>query len=240
MDEIKHCLNCDLEKPSDPQHWYFNRAGRPISPCKDCRCKRQRERYRNDPVFKEGVCDYQRKRRRDPVIKNARRDYDQERHKLRQADAEYKAWRREYSREYNRERYRNDPKINLDRRIKGAIRKSLRNRGCRKTSPKAQILGWTIDELIAHFGSLFEEGMSWANMDMWHIDHIMPLSAVQYASGDDAAFKWAWALDNLAPLWANDNQEKLARTDWVLPENYKNPKLRALYENRNQFLTVFG
>lgn len=140
---------------------------------------------------------------------------------------------------YDAKRYA-DPKGNLDRRVNASIRTCLRRKGGRKTSSKAQFLDWSIDDLMSHLEQLFEEGMSWGNMSEWHIDHIIPLSAVQYDSENDPAFKWVWALSNLAPLWATDNLEKLARTDWVLPDTYKNPKLREIYEDRDEYLLMFG
>ena len=200
----------------------------------------QRERYRTDPDHRVAVCEYQHRRRTDPAIKAARRDFDKKRDEERLRDPNFKAWRRDYGLEYSRNRYHNDPKVNVDRRIQSGIRKSLRKKGAHKTSPKAKILGWTIEQLIVHFEALFEEGMSWENMNAWHIDHIIPLSAVQYDSENDPAFKWVWALSNLAPLWATDNLEKLARTDWILPDSYTNPKLRALYDDRDDTLLMFG
>lgn len=238
MTEMRNCLRCGCDKPADREHWYFSKHSGPISPCKNCRLQRQRERYKSDPDYRSGVCEYQRKRRRNPTIKASRRDYDKERYLVRKSDPDYKAWRREYAREYNRERYRNDPKVNLDRRVKGALAKSLRSKGARKTSPKADLLGWTIDELINHLEPLFEQGMSWQNMEDWHIDHIIPLSSIMYTSADDPMFKIAWSLGNLAPLWAKDNQEKLANINWTLPAHYSNPRLRAMYDYRDTSLVL--
>lgn len=253
---LKHCRKCGCDKPADREHWYFDR-GKPGTPCKSCRKKsqrhryqndpdfssrvrqRERERYRSDPAHRASVCEYQRQRRRDPAAKAARREFDKKRDQERLRDPNFKAWRREYLNEYSRNRYKSDPKINLDRRVGSAVRKALKKRGLSKTLSKGEILGWTIDELVVHLEALFEPGMSWENTDDWHIDHIIPLSAVKYKSQDDPLFKMVWSLSNLAPLWAADNQEKLANIQWTLPDHYKNPKLRALYEDRDYFLTIF-
>lgn len=53
---------------------------------------------------------------------------------------------------------------------------------------------------------------------------------VQFDNENDAAFKAAWSLPNLAPLWAFDNNQKHDRLDWVLPATYVNQKLRAMYD----------
>lgn len=117
---------------------------------------------------------------------------------------------------------------------------SLKRVGASKSAPKVKFLEWGIEQLIAHLEPLFEEGMGWHNMDEWQIDHIIPLSAVNYESEHDPLFKMVWSLSNLAPLWAKDNNEKLAQIHWQLPDTYKNPKLRELYEDRDYALAIFG
>ena len=157
------------------------------------------------------------------------------------------AWMRQYRRDnpeqfrkYESARYENDPHRRVSASLSSAVIGHLSNSGARKSSLRRHIVGWTLQELVAHLEVLFEEGMTWGNYGEWHIDHIIPKSAVNVQSQDDPAFRWLWALDNLAPLWAKDNLEKHARTDWTLPAHYKNPKLRELYENRDEILLLFG
>lgn len=83
---------------------------------------------------------------------------------------------------------------------------------------------------MCHLEVLLEHGMSFANYGQWHIDHVIPLSIFSFCDEDDPAFKAAWSLDNLAPLWASDNISKKDRLDWQLPDTYVNPLLRAMYE----------
>jgi hypothetical protein len=45
----------------------------------------------------------------------------------------------------------------------------------------------------------------------WHVDHIKALSTFNYSSPEDEEFKQAWALENLQPLWAEDNFRKGAK-----------------------------
>ena len=133
-------------------------------------------------------------------------------------------------RAYDAKRYAT-PKGNLDRRVSASIAQALRKRGLIKTLEKVKLTGWTIDELLAHLTPLFDPGMSFENYGDWEIDHIIPLSLVEYTSEDDPRFKAVWALSNLAPLWASDNSSKHNRLDWVLPDSYENPLLRQMYEN---------
>lgn len=223
--------------------------------------ERVRERYHNDAEFKARHDERQRKYRSDPEIQVREREKSRERQRQRRTDPqakardaeymrerrtdpEYKERERDYMREYfpqyKSARYRNDPKFNLDTRVGASLRHSLNSRDIKKLGSKSKFLDWTTGDLIRHFEPLFENDMGWHNMDLWEIDHIIPLSAVNYKSQNDPLFKMVWALDNLAPLWGADNYEKRAKTQWVLPDHYKNPRLRSLYENRDEFLLIFG
>lgn len=75
--------------------------------------------------------------------------------------------------------------------------------------------------------------MTWENYGEWYIDHIIPLAAFNVTGEDDPMLKLAWSFENLAPLWAQDNIAKRDSLTWQLPDTYQNPKLRAMYENRN-------
>jgi hypothetical protein len=72
------------------------------------------------------------------------------------------------------------------------------------------VLGYTIDEFVAHIESLFHSGMTWNNYGFngWEIDHITPDSLFKYNSFNDQGFKDSWALSNLQPMWATDNRSK--------------------------------
>ena len=61
---------------------------------------------------------------------------------------------------------------------------------------------------MARLESTFTEGMSFENMGLWHIDHIIPDSQYMYKSVYDTGFQKSWALDNLQALWAEDNMIK--------------------------------
>lgn len=70
------------------------------------------------------------------------------------------------------------------------------------------LVGYTLEDLMAHLERQFAAGMCWANIGQWHVDHIVPKSAFVYEQAEDAAFREAWALTNLRPLWAKDNLSK--------------------------------
>jgi len=73
------------------------------------------------------------------------------------------------------------------------------------------ILGFSAQELRVHLQRQFTRGMTWDNYGEWHVDHIVPLAAHDITDADCAAFKAAWSLTNLRPMWARDNIRKGAK-----------------------------
>jgi hypothetical protein len=70
-----------------------------------------------------------------------------------------------------------------------------------KEESTIELLGYSAEDLKSHIQSLFKEGMSWENWGEWHIDHIKPLSSFD----KDAPISEVNSLENLRPLWANEN-----------------------------------
>jgi len=120
---------------------------------------------------------------------------------------EHKEERRTYNREYYREKLSNDIKYKLSRAIRTKIVRTL-HKG-RKNRQKWEILvGYSVEQLQQHLEEQFKSGMDWSNYGEWHIDHITPISAYDYADYDDVDFKNCWDLDNLQLLWAEENLKK--------------------------------
>jgi len=59
-----------------------------------------------------------------------------------------------------------------------------------------------------HLEKQFKDGMTWDNYGDWHIDHIRPISSFNFKSYEDKEFKECWDLNNLQPLWAEENIRK--------------------------------
>lgn len=70
------------------------------------------------------------------------------------------------------------------------------------------LVDYTLEELKQHLESLFQEGMTWNNHGRWHIDHIRPISSFNLTDNKCEDFKECWTLENLQPLWAEDNIRK--------------------------------
>ena len=54
----------------------------------------------------------------------------------------------------------------------------------------------------------FKDGMNWNNYGKWHVDHKIPVSFFEFSSYNDWEFKYCWSLNNLQPLWAEENLRK--------------------------------
>mgnify|MGYP001217689456 CR=1 FL=1 len=106
----------------------------------------------------------------------------------------------------------------IRRRIGQGIRRSLKYKDGKiaKNNTTFELLPYTKEELISHLESQFTDGMSWDNMDEWHIDHIRPVSSFNFTTTECEDFKKCWALDNLQPLWAKDNMSKGNKWDGVV------------------------
>lgn len=101
------------------------------------------------------------------------------------------------------------PKCRTNNRVRCGMRRALTvKKGGRHWET---LVDFTLEQLMSHLESQFVEGMSWQNMDEWHIDHKRPLSWFNFDCVDDAEFKAAWSLRNLQPLWKQENLSKGAR-----------------------------
>jgi len=73
----------------------------------------------------------------------------------------------------------------------------------RKTS---ELLGCSLTELKNWLEKQFQPGMSWDNYGEWHIDHIIPCAAFNFANESEQ--KACFHYKNLQPLWARENASK--------------------------------
>ena len=115
-------------------------------------------------------------------------------------------------------RRHNDPLFRLSTAFSANLRMSLKsaeNRLSKNGKHWEDIVGYTVQDLVAHLESKFQNGMTWDNYGQWHIDHIKPIASFNILEVGDDEFKMCWSLDNLQPLWASDN---IRKSDNVGPE----------------------
>lgn len=105
-----------------------------------------------------------------------------------------------------KDKNKHNPKYRLDVRMHKNISKCLsafKNGKSWKT-----LVGYSVMDLILHLERRFRDGMTWENYGtVWHIDHIIPKSFFKYSEYDDS-FRECWSLENLQPLFAEENLRK--------------------------------
>lgn len=125
---------------------------------------------------------------------------------------------------------RETPKGKLENAIRAGIHRGITSKS-KSGRITFEILGYTPEELMRHLERLFQPGMTWQNFGKggWHVDHKVPLSAHNYETPDDIDFKRAWSLENLQPLWEQDNLKKNAKIEG----SFQPSLLIATNDNRN-------
>lgn len=104
------------------------------------------------------------------------------------------------------------PEQKFRKLISSSILKMLKKRNSKKESSILKHLGYSINDLIKHIESQFDERMNWDNHGLynkekfsWQLDHIKCHSDYPYTSMNDENFKIVWSLNNLRPLEAKIN-----------------------------------
>ena len=217
---VKQCSKCKEEK--DETCFSIDKANKSglRSWCKDCNKKQKKQWNKNN---KKKVKKYQQDNKK--RIKEYRKKYNKEHYKnnkeeIKELSKKWKEDNREKvndtRRIYSRNKRKTDIRFRLRNNISSCIAKRLRRRLLSKDNKSIiDFLPYTIDNLKKHLEKQFNNGsgmvvrkMTWDNYGQWHIDHIKPDSLFNYKSVDDKEFQECWALENLQPMWAEENIKK--------------------------------
>ena len=115
---------------------------------------------------------------------------------------------RQVKRTYEKTRKDNDPIYKLINNFRTAIYQVLKENNVNKNGHYFEILKYTPEDLISNLENKFTEGMTWDNYGKWHVDHIVPISIHKITEIGDEEFMKCWSLDNLQPLWGDENIKK--------------------------------
>ena len=115
---------------------------------------------------------------------------------------------RQIKRDYERNRKASDPLYKLISNFRTAIYQVLKESNVEKNGHYFDILGYTPEELINHLEKQFTEGMTWDNYGEFHVDHKLPISSFNIKEIGDEEFMRCWCLDNLQPMWGEENIRK--------------------------------
>lgn len=217
ISENKICSYCNQSKDIK-DFAYENRRK-----CKECkRIQQKLWRQNNKDVFNEKQTEYRLRIKDRPEIKaRNKRYYD-------------KAYTNhpEIFRERNMKKYRTI-EGNLNNKMSKSIRATLLDKNYK--SWKAMV-SYTTEELKSNIESKFTEGMNWEEFKKGniHLDHILPKELFEFNSENDIQFKICWSLNNLQPLWGEDNLSKRDK----LPNGVKASALSK--ENKLKYLRELG
>ena len=177
----KRCSKCEVVKPRSAFSVDNSRKSGLQPSCRECR---------------KVICDSYRKRNK-TKIKEWSREYNQRQEV------------RDRANRLRREKTKNNPSFRLYRIVSRRVHSALtRNNGSKLGSATFAYLPYTPEELVEHIEKQWEPWMSWENYGEWHIDHIYPQSKLPYDSMTHPNFLKCWALENLQPLEASENQSK--------------------------------
>ena len=109
---------------------------------------------------------------------------------------------------YEKTRKSVDPIYKLIGNFRTAIYTVLKENDLTKNGHYFEILGYTAENLKKHLELLLTDGMTWENYGKWHVDHKLPITSFTFTDVTDDEFKRCWSLENLQPMWGNENIRK--------------------------------
>ena len=115
---------------------------------------------------------------------------------------------REYKRKYEKHRKDTDPLYKLITNFRTAIWAVLKESNVDKYGHYFDVLQYTPEELINHLEKQFKDDMTWDNYGIWHVDHKSPITSFDIQEMGDEEFMKCWSLDNLQPMWGEENIRK--------------------------------
>ena len=115
---------------------------------------------------------------------------------------------RKTKRDYERNRKARDPLYKLISNFRTAIYQVLKESNVEKNKHYFDILQYTPEQLITHLELKFKDTMTWDNYGEWHVDHKLPITHFNIQEMGDSEFMKCWSLDNLQPMWGDENIKK--------------------------------
>jgi hypothetical protein len=115
---------------------------------------------------------------------------------------------REYKRKYEKHRKDTDPLYKLISNFRTAIYQVLKENRVDKNQSYFDVLQYTPEQLIVHLEKQFTERITWENYGEWHVDHKQPISSFNIQEMGDSEFMKCWSLENLQPMWGEENIRK--------------------------------
>jgi hypothetical protein len=115
---------------------------------------------------------------------------------------------RKTKRDYEKNRKDSDPLYKLVANFRTAIWTVLKESNVDKYGHYFDVLQYSPEELINHLEKQFKDDMTWDNYGIWHVDHKLPITSFDIQEMGDEEFMRCWCLDNLQPMWGEENIRK--------------------------------
>jgi predicted DNA-binding transcriptional regulator AlpA len=123
---------------------------------------------------------------------------------------------RKIKRDYEKNRKNSDPLYKLVANFRTAIWTVLKESNVDKYGHYFDVLQYTPEELIIHLEKQFKDDMTWDNYGIWHVDHKLPITSFDIQEMGDDEFMKCWCLDNLQPMWGEEN---IRKSNKILEDN---------------------
>ena len=123
---------------------------------------------------------------------------------------------RQIKRDYERNRKAKDPLYKLISNFRTAIYQVLKESNVEKNGHYFDVLQYSPEELIVHLENQFKDDMTWDNYGVWHVDHKLPITSFDIQEIGDEEFMKCWCLDNLQPMWGDEN---IRKSNKILEDN---------------------
>jgi hypothetical protein len=215
IDGMKQCVKCEKLLPFTPE--FYNRdshaPGGLTAKCKECRYVQKRAwEILNPEKKKESERAYY-ENTKDSYLPRKQKWRAENREKDRASAKNWVINNPDKRKKYATNRYANHFESKIAMTLRARVRRSVKN-GRLIYRNMENILGYSIQELINHLESTFQEGMSWDNYNYhgWHVDHIRPVSSFKLTNEDESLnieeIRKCWALENLRALWGKENMIK--------------------------------
>lgn len=172
--------------------------------------KYRKEHYIENREYQKSYDKQYRKKHKEKRKKQHEQDYNNNKERYKKCSkkwrAENKERLKEYFKKYYREKRKINPKYRLSKSMSISIRRSLKSG---KNGGHWEIfVDYNLSDLMKHLEKQFSKGMNWKNYGKWEIDHKIPQKVFNFDKPEHIDFKRCWALDNLQPLWAEENLRK--------------------------------
>jgi hypothetical protein len=191
--KTKICLKCNVDLPIDEFVIYNKLTSARINVCKKCKILyNQQYNEKTSDIRKKQKKEYREKN--NEIVKQKKQKYY----------FENKEKIRSYKKGWEREKRKNDILFKLKQSIRHRVYMFLKRHNISKKNKTMDMVGCESHFLKEYLEQKFQQGMSWDNYGVWHIDHIIPLSS---ANSEEEIYKLCH-YTNLQPLWGIDNIKK--------------------------------